>query len=120
MQVHLYCRSICIKDQFSDYLPQLMQLEEGLSTCEVLDSIQKFPSVWKAIFHPSDDFKLNADKFLDEVVVDYSCSQILRDKEFDTYKSFCNVIMLYDDGKRLRVKLPSAHSTVFVNVLYVT
>ncbi len=76
-----------------------MQLEEGLSTCEVLNSIQKFPNVWKAIFQPSDEFKLNADKFLDEVVVEYNNSQTLREKEIVTYKLFCNVIMLYDEGK---------------------
>ena len=76
-----------------------MQLEEGLSTCEVLNSIQKFPNVWKAIFQRSDEFKLNADKFLDEVVVEYNNSQTLREKEIVTYKLFCNVIMLYDEGK---------------------
>ena len=97
--MHLYSRSICIKDQFSDYLPQLMQLEEGLSTCDILNSVQKFPSSWKVIFQPSDEFKLGADKFLDEVVVEYNNSQILREKEIVTYKSFCNVILLYDEGK---------------------
>ena len=76
-----------------------MQLEEGLSACDVLNSIQKFPSAWKAIFQPSDEFKLDADKFLDEVVVEYNNSQILREQEIVTYKLFCNVIMLYDEGK---------------------
>ena len=76
-----------------------MQLEEGLCTCDVLSSIQEFPNVWKVIFQPSDEFKLNAGKFLDEVTVDYNNSQILREKEIVTYKLFCNMIMLYGEGK---------------------
>ncbi len=87
-----------------------MQLEEGLSTCEVLNSIQKFPNVWKAIFQPSDEFKLNADKFLGEVVVEYNNSQTLREKEIVTFKLFCNVIICF--MMRVRVELLSTHSTV--------
>ena len=48
-----------------------MQLEERLSACDVLNSIETFPSAWKPIFQPSDELKLDADKFLHEVVVEY-------------------------------------------------
>lgn len=94
-------RSICIKDQFAECLPQLMQLEEGLSTCQVLQSIQKFPNVWKVVFLESEEFKMTADKLLDEAVVEYNTSQLLKDKEITTFKLFSDVMMLLDDGELL-------------------
>lgn len=74
-----------------------MQLEEGLSVCNVLQSIQKFPSVWKVLFQPSQEFQMNSEKFLDEAVVEYITSQVLRDKEITTYKFFSDMVLLLDD-----------------------
>ena len=76
-----------------------MQLEEGLSVCNVLQSIQKFPSVWKVLFQPSQEFQMNSEKFLDEAVVEYITSQVLRDKEITTYKFFSDMVLLLDDGE---------------------
>ena len=41
--------------------------------------------------------KLNADKFLDKLVVEYNNSQILQENEIAPNKSFWNVKMLYND-----------------------
>lgn len=101
----LFClqhfRSICIKDQFSAFLPQLMQL----SICKVLESIRKFPDVWKQLFQPSQQFQLSADQFLDEAVVEYSTSQLLRDAEVNIYKLFCDVMLLLEEGGKKLLKL---------------
>jgi hypothetical protein len=98
-------RSICIKDQFCNILPQLMQLEEGLSSCGLLESIHQFPDIWKPIFTQSDRFKMSADQFL-EAAVEYSTSQISKDLEINTYKFFCDVIQsIYEEGKRILFRL---------------
>ena len=82
----------------NDFLPQLMQLEEGLSSCQLLQSIQKFPDVWRPLFQPSDIFEITADKFLDDAVVAYSTSQLLKEIEENTYKICCDVILLLEEG----------------------
>jgi hypothetical protein len=76
-----------------------MQLKEGLSVCNVLQSICKFPDVWKVIFQPSQEIQMTGEKFLDEAVVEYSTSQILREIEVTAYKFFSDVIMLLDEGE---------------------
>ena len=79
-----------------------MQLEEGLSSCGLLESVQRFPEVWKPIFIPSNQFQLTADKLLDEATVDYNSSQILKELEINSYKVFCDVIQdLYEKGKNI-------------------
>lgn len=65
-----------------------MQLEDGLSSCQLLQSIQKFPDVWRPLFQPSDIFEITADKFLDDAVVAYGTSQLLKEIEENTYKIF--------------------------------
>ena len=95
-------RSICVKDQFSSILPQLMQLEEGLSSFGLLESIRRFPDSWRPIFIQSDRFQMTADQFLEEAAVEYSMSQILKDLEINTYKVFCDVIQgIYEEGTRM-------------------
>ncbi|CAB4002794.1 Hypothetical predicted protein [Paramuricea clavata] len=92
-------RSTCINDQFSTVLSQLMQLEEGLSSCGLLESVHIFPEVWKPIFTPSNQFQLTGDQLLDEATGDYSSSQILKALEINTYKVFFDVIQdLYEEG----------------------
>ena len=82
-----------------------MQLEEGLSSCGLLESVQRFPEVWKPIFTPGNQFQLTADQLLDEATVDYSSSQILKALEINTYKVFCDVIQdLYEEGYRIYFK----------------
>ena len=76
-----------------------MQLEEGLSSCGILESIRQFPDSWKPIFTHADVFKMTSDQFLDEVVVEYSSSQIVKDLEINTYKVFCDVMQsIYEEG----------------------
>ena len=75
-----------------------MQLEDGLSSCQLLQSIQKFPDVWRSLFQPSDIFQITADKFLDDAVVAYSTSQLLKEIEENTCKIFCDVILLLEEG----------------------
>lgn len=75
-----------------------MQLTDGLSSCQLLQSIQKYPDVWKPLFQPSNIFDITADKFLDDAVVVYSSSQLMKEMEENTYKIFCDVILLLDEG----------------------
>lgn len=81
-----------------------MQLEDGLSSCHLLDSIQKYPNVWKPLFQPSTTFHITADKFLDEAVVIHSDSQLWREMEITAYKFFCDVIQLLEEGNITRNK----------------
>ncbi|XP_046841801.1 uncharacterized protein LOC124435915 [Xenia sp. Carnegie-2017] len=92
-------QSICIKDQISNSVAQLQQLQEGLSNCNLLDAIRKQPHVWKAVFVPSDIFKFTADEFLDHLQPQYSSFQALKMKEVDTFKFFNDVIQKFEDGK---------------------
>ncbi|KAJ7354872.1 hypothetical protein OS493_029427 [Desmophyllum pertusum] len=91
-------RSICVKDQLSVWLPQLMQLEEGLNVCGLLNAIQQYPDVWKPVFQAGELFQVSAEKFLDEAEVQYSSSQFKKEKEMDTYKAFCDAIQMLEDG----------------------
>ena len=64
-----------------------------------MESIHQFPDSWKPIFTHSDVFQMTADQFLDEVVVEYSLSQIVKDLEINTYKVFCDVMQsIYAEG----------------------
>lgn len=79
-------------------MPQLLQLEEELTCCNLLTAVKKLPKIWKPFFVPGNTFHLSADEFLDQVMADYNISQSTRSKEVDTFKYFCDVIMKFDVG----------------------
>ena len=91
-------RSICIKDQVSDCLAQLQQLQEGLNSCNILDVVRNQPQVWEPVFVASNIFKISADEFLDQLEPQYSNSQAMKSKEVDTFKFFNDVIEKFEVG----------------------
>lgn len=88
-----YFRSIYIKSQFATTLPQLMQLQEGLKSNGLLESIRQFPMLWKGVFLPNESsFSLSADDFLDQLVPTFSCSQAQKQLEIDVFKLFSDFV----------------------------
>ena len=77
-------------------MPQLMQLQSGLDSCGVLTSICTYPDLWKPLFIPSINSKMQAEDFLEEINVHYSASQLKKEKEIDIFKFFCDVVQSYD------------------------
>ena len=88
-----------MKDQLSPYLPALLQITHGLDGCGLLEIIRRSPEVWQHVFTAGNVFKITADDFLCQLVVEYSASQIKKLAEMDTYKFFCDVIELMDTGQ---------------------
>lgn len=89
-----FFRSICVKDQLSTIMPQIMQLEEGLSSCNVLSSARKHSKIWEPIFLQSGyNNQFTPDEFLDQVIAEFSSSQIDKNKEINVYKYFCDFVM---------------------------
>jgi hypothetical protein len=89
-----------MKEHFSDALPSLMQLEEGLSCCSILSSMRDSPELWGPIFDPSNAiFHMSSDALIEEILPSFSMSQILKEKEVDAYKYFCDYVeSLPEDG----------------------
>jgi hypothetical protein len=81
-----------MKDQLTPYLPSLLQLQSGLNSSGLLDTMKKNPNVWEALFRSSNSFEMTVDDFLDELKVQYSSSQRQKDLEVSTFKFFCDVI----------------------------
>ena len=82
-------------------MPQILQLQSGLAACNVLCSIQKWPELWKALFVAGETKVLKPTEFLTEINVEYSQSQVKREKEIDVFKSFCDVIQSLDHSQGL-------------------
>ena len=91
-------RSICIKDQLSQYLPQLVQIESALCECGILHHMRRDRELWKPVVANGNCFTIAADEFLDQIIVNFSESQLCRDAEFNTYKFFSDVIESIDNG----------------------
>ena len=87
-----YDRSICVKSQIGSSMPQLMQLQQGLTSCGILDAIRKCPNLWALAFVQGFCKLQSPDDFLDELEVKYSQSQLLKDKEIDVFKYFCEFV----------------------------
>ncbi|KAJ7381358.1 hypothetical protein OS493_001485 [Desmophyllum pertusum] len=91
-------QSICIKDQLSQYLPQLVQIESGLYECGILSHMRRNTETWKPVFANGNCFTITADEFLDQMIVNFSESQIRKDAEMNTYKFFSDVMASIDAG----------------------
>ena len=48
--------------------------------------------LWKPVFANGNCFTIAADEFLDQIIINFSESQLRRDAEFNTYKFFGDVI----------------------------
>ena len=49
------------------------------------------------VFQAGQQFQISVDDFLDEAEVEYSNSQVMKDKEIDTYTCFCDVMQLLEE-----------------------
>ena len=76
--------SICMKDQLCQYLPQLVQMESGLDDCGILNHIRRNTQFWTPVFASENFFTVTADKFQDNMTVNFSESQICKDAEITT------------------------------------
>ena len=77
-------------------MPQLMQLQSGSDSCGVLTLICTYPDLWKPLFIPGINSKMQAEDFLEVINVRYSASQLKKEKEIDIFKFFCDVVQSYD------------------------
>ena len=96
--VFLYYRSICIKGQLCQYLPQLVQIESGLDECGIVSHLRRNQEIWKPVFASGNCFTITADEFLDNMIVNFSESQIRKDAEINTFKFFSDVVTSIDAG----------------------
>ena len=87
----VFSSSICMKDQFGNILPQLLQLE-GLQTCGLLASIRAYPKLWEPVFVIGKGHQVTANSFIDSFDTVYSDSQVKREAEADTYTFFCDFV----------------------------
>ena len=75
-----------------------MQLEEGLSSCNVLSSARMHPKIWEPILLKNGcNNEFSPDEFLDHVVAEFSSSQVDKNRELNVYKYFRDFVMGLDN-----------------------
>lgn len=100
-----FARSLCVKDQIGAYLPQIMQLESGLIACGLMAHMKNSPELWRSLFDSGNTmFQVSAEELLDDMTINYSTSQLLKEKEVDTYKSFSDVLEAIGAGGIIAMK----------------
>ena len=110
------CRSICIKYLLEGSMPHIMQLQEGLSACNVLSSARENPALWKTVFVPGFTISISPEEFLDQLIVQFSVAELCKEAEIDAYKYFCDFIVgseYHGSGG----KLFNAVNSIFFSVL---
>lgn len=85
----------------------MFQIESGLAECSLITPIRNNPEIWRPVFESGNLFKLSAEEILDQITVEFSESQMAKEKEIDTYKFFCDVLEAIDSGGK---NLPSCYS----------
>ena len=98
-----FCRALIVKDQFNSILSQLIQLQDGLSSCCVLQDIRKSPDVWKPVFTESQLFQLSHSQFIENLVPEFSESQVRKEKETDVFKLFNDFIEDVGESSKLLI-----------------
>ncbi len=68
-----------MKDQVGDVLPQLLQFQEGLQVCGLLDSLHQYPKIWEDAFVAGKGMQVTA-------------NSLQRNTEADAYMYFCDFI----------------------------
>lgn len=81
-----------VKDQFNKILPQIIQFQDGLSCCGILQALRKKPDLWKPIFTESDLFQMSTNSFIENLLPEFSESEVLKTKEVDAFKLFNDFI----------------------------
>lgn len=70
----------------------MIQFQDGLSQCGILQAMRKKPELWKPIFTDSDLFQLSHDGFIENLVPEFSESEVRKAKEVDAFKLFNDFI----------------------------
>lgn len=75
-------------------IPMLSQLVNGLSVCEILDSIRSYPAQMKDLFCRADNAQNTLDNnvFNDLIEVQFSHQPTKKALEIDTHKYFCDFV----------------------------
>ncbi len=81
-----------MKDQVGDVLPQLLQFQEGLQVCGLLDSLHQYPKIWEDAFVAGKGMQVTANSLLENFEVLHSDQQMQRNTEADAYMYFCDFI----------------------------
>lgn len=90
-----------VKDQLNNILPQVIQFQDGLSSYGILDTMRKSPDLWKPVFTNSELFKLSANNFIENLVAEFSESEILKTKEVDAFKLFNDFVEDLEESSEL-------------------
>lgn len=69
-----------------------MQLQQGLASCGLLDSVRENPKLWKAVFTDVPQASATIEEYLENLVASFSDSQLLKNKEIDVYKLLTDFI----------------------------
>ena len=75
-----------------------MQLQNGLTSYGVLDTIRRCPNLWASALVSGICKPQSPDEFLDELEVKYSQSQLLKEKEVDVFLYFCEFVQSLDSS----------------------
>ena len=66
-------------------LSSLVKLEAGLKTYGLLKSIRGSPDMWRPVFVPGCEPSVTATTFLNELVVNFSLSDVKKQQEIDFF-----------------------------------
>ena len=89
------CRSLCIKTNWKNTCHRYCKLKVGWQN---VTYIRNNPNVWQPVFETGNMFKVSSGEILDDSVVEFSESQILKEFEIDTHKYFSHVPESMDHG----------------------
>lgn len=76
----------------------MLQIESGLANCGMMKYVKSNPELWRVLFENGNIFNISAEELLEQIVVDFSVSQLAKEKEIDTYKFFSDVLEAIDSG----------------------
>ena len=79
-------------------LSSLVKLEEGLKTYGLLKSIREGPDMWRPVFVSGCMPSVTATNFLNELVVNFSLSDVKKQQEIDVFYHFTNFIQSLDSA----------------------
>ena len=71
----------------------LKELEEGLNAFGFLDEARKQSKLFEPLFVSSNRFSIILNDFLDDLHIEYSQSQTMKEKEEDTFKCFSDSLL---------------------------
>ena len=84
-------------------IPMLKELEEGLNVFSFLDEATRQSKLFESLFVSSNRFSITLDGFLNDLLIEYSQSQTMKEKEEDTFKYFSDSLLeiSYNGNKKI-------------------